>query len=205
MLLVLVGLTAAVVTGWLLGGSLTRLAAQPVRSARLLQAALAAQLVGAVVPGGYVVGLAGSAVLVALAVRRDRRLPGMRLVGLGLALNAVVVGLNGAMPVTAAAAERAGLDLTRIAAGADPRHELAVPETRLPWLGDVLPLPWPGWPEVVSAGDVVLLAGLGWLVVAGMRRAPRRYVVPAAPAPGVSPGHIGPTAPSPQRAAARTR
>jgi hypothetical protein len=51
----------------------------------------------------------------------------------------------------------------------DRRHELEGPRTRLRPLGDVIPVPLPLRPEVVSPGDVLVAAGLGQLVVLGMR------------------------------------
>ena len=44
--------------------------------------------------------------------------------------------------------------------------------TTLRWLGDVIPVPLPVRPEVVSPGDVLIAAGLGEFVLLGMR--PRR-------------------------------
>ncbi len=176
MSLVVVSLALALGTGKLLGGSLTRLAGLPWRGWPLLAAALAVELTGSVTGGRwYAASLAlGAAVMLAF-LARNRAVPGVPLVCLGLLLNAAVVAANGAMPVSRPAAAAAGVDLREVAAGADPRHEISGTGTRMRGLGDVLPIPVPGRPEVASPGDAVTALGLALLVVAGMRRAPVRY------------------------------
>jgi Family of unknown function (DUF5317) len=169
-----VALLVAVVAGWLTGGSLERLGALPLQSRRLVWSAFVVQAVATVVGGPvYPVGLAVSAVLVAWFLARNRGVRGTGLVALGLMSNALVVGLNGAMPVSVEAAGRAGTTTQHILIGDDPRHELADHSTRLRWLGDVIPVRAPRRPEVVSPGDVLLAAGLAQLVLLGMRTGPR--------------------------------
>lgn len=169
MTLVLVVLAVALAIGWLRGGSLDRLGALPVRSRRLVVAALVAQLIGTVVGGpAYAVGLVLSALLVALFLVRNRGIRGTGLVALGLVANALVVGANGAMPVSAEAADRAGVGIGDLLTGDDGRHELAQASTRLRPLGDEIPVPLALRPEVVSIGDVLVAAGLGQLVALGM-------------------------------------
>ena len=181
MSLVVVVLVVALVVGRLCGGSLERLGGLDLRRRRLVVAALAAQAVGAVVGGPFHgLGLVVSAALAAGFLAANRGIRGPGLVALGLGANALVVALNGAMPVGAAAAARAQVPLQDVAAGLDGRHEVAGPQTRLRWLGDVVPLPLPGRPEVVSPGDVLVAAGLGQLVVVGMvtRRRPEPHLDP---------------------------
>ena len=169
MSLVVAVLLAALVVGRLCGGSVERLGGLHMRRRRLVVAALLTQAVGAVVGGpAYPAGLAGSALLVAAFLVANRGVRGTGLVALGLAANALVVGLNGAMPVSATAAARAQVPVREVEAGRDSRHELQTPRTRLPWLGDVVPVLLPVRPEVVSPGDVLVAAGLGQLVVLGM-------------------------------------
>ena len=169
MSLVVVVLAVALLVGRLSGGSLERLGALPLRSLGLVGGALAAQLLGTLVGGpAYPVGLAVSAGLVVAFLARNRRVRGTGLVALGLLANAVVVTANGAMPVSPQAADRAGVGVLEALVG-DQRHELEGPRTRLRALGDVIPVPLPLRPEVVSAGDVLVAAGLGQLVVTGMR------------------------------------
>ena len=173
--MVAVALAAAVVSGWLTGGSLERLARLHLPRAGLVPAAVGVQALGllagyAGLPPGpsYAAGLAVSALLVGTFLARARGVPGLGLVALGLGLNAVVVAANGAMPVSAVAAARAGAEDAALAA--DLRHEPLDGRTRLPLLADVVPVALPLRPEVGSAGDVLVAAGLARFVVVGMRR-----------------------------------
>jgi hypothetical protein len=169
MSLVVVVLVAALLLGWATGGTLERLGSMELRSLRLVAAALAAQLLGSVVGGPvYPVGLVASAALVLAFLARNRRARGTGLVAIGLLANALVVAANGAMPVSPQAADRAGVGVLEVLTG-DRRHELEGPDTRLRALGDVVPVPLPWRAEVVSAGDVLVAAGLGQLVFLGMR------------------------------------
>ena len=169
MSLVVAVLLVALLVGRLCGGSLERLGGLDLRLRRLVAAALLCQVLGAVVGGpAHAAGLAASAALAAAFLGVNRGVRGTGLVALGLAANALVVGVNGAMPVSAAAAARAHVPLGDVAAGLDGRHELEGPRTRLALLGDRVPVLLPLRPEVVSAGDVLVAAGLGQLVVLGM-------------------------------------
>lgn len=177
--LVVVVLLVAVGIGLLRGGGLEHLGGLPLRSRRLVAAALVVQLAGGLVGGVtgdsvYVVALAVSALLVAAFLARNRGLPGSALVALGLLANVLVVGANGAMPVSLAAAARAGVPVAELGLADDARHEPVTPATRLRLLGDVVPVPLPLRPEVVSPGDVLVAAGLGQLVVLAMAGTRRR-------------------------------
>jgi hypothetical protein len=179
--LVLVVLLCAVLVGRVCGGSLDGLGALDLRRRRLVVAALGAQALGAVVGGPvYALGLAGSAALVGAFLVANRGVRGTGLVALGLGANALVVALNGAMPVSPDAAARAGVVLDGVAAGLDSRHEVADDGTRLSLLGDVVPVLLPLRPEVVSPGDVLVASGLAQLVVVGMRAGRTPVRVPAA-------------------------
>ena len=169
MSLVLVVLLCALLVGRLCGGSLERLGALELRRRRLVVAALGLQALGAVVGGpAYALGLAGSAALVTAFLVVNRGVRGTGLVALGLGANALVVALNGAMPVSPDAAARAEVPLDDVAAGSDSRHVVSDGSTRLPLLGDVVPVLLPLRPEVVSPGDVLVASGLAQLVVVGM-------------------------------------
>ncbi len=171
MVFAVVVLLVAVAVGYGAGGGLDRLGRLSLRHARLVVAAVVLQLAGGLVGGpAYPVGLAGSALLVAAFLAGNRGVRGTGLVALGLLSNALVVGLNGAMPVSTEASGRAGITTQDILSGSDPRHALAGPQTRLRLLGDVIPVLLPAHPEVVSAGDVLVAAGLAQLVLVGMTR-----------------------------------
>ncbi|MCU1595945.1 MAG: hypothetical protein JWO12_3337 [Frankiales bacterium] len=171
MLFALVVLLVAVGVGYTAGGRLDGLSTLNLRRSWVVAAAVVVQLVGGLVGGAaYPLGLAASALLVGYWLTANRGVRGTGLVALGLLSNALVVGINGAMPVRGEALGRARLSTQDILSGEDPRHELAGPATHLLALGDVIPVLLPVHPEVVSVGDVLVAAGLAQLVVVGMRR-----------------------------------
>src|SRR5689334_3128676 len=160
------------------GGRLSRLADNTLTGLHWLAAAAIGQLLGALFGGtAYPVGLIGSAVCIAVFLRLNLKHPGVGLLALGFFSNALVVALNGAMPVSLRALERAGVGDASIT---DARHELSHATTRLPWLGDVVPVALPGLGQAISPGDVLIAAGAGLLLYAGMGANGR---VPAATAP----------------------
>ena len=172
MVLAVCAVLVAVLLGLVLGGSVDRLGRLALRKRPLVWAAAVAQLVGVVVGGPvYPVALAASALLIGAFLALNRGVRGTGLLALGLLSNAVVVGLNGAMPVSLAAAARADVTTQDLRSGDDPRHEPAGRGTTLRGLGDVIPVPAPVRPEVVSPGDVLVAAGLAQLVLVGMRPA----------------------------------
>ncbi len=199
--LVLAVLAVGLLLGRLRGGSLDRLGTVDLRRRALVVAALVVQLAGTVIGGPvFPVGLVVSALLVTAFLLANRGLRGTGLVALGLLANALVVGANGAMPVSEAASARAGVQDPRD--GLDLRHEPAGAGTRLALLGDVVPVPLPLRPEVVSPGDVLVAAGLGQLVVLGMsgRGMPGRGVPGrGVSGRGVSVGAGPPARPRPRR------
>lgn len=187
--LVLVTLVLAVAAGRALGGRLRRLEHLPYRGVPLLVGAVLALVAGSVLTLAglparpvYALGLVVAGGLALAFCRDSRAVHGVGLVAAGLLLNALMVLLNGGMPVSSAAAERAGVD-ARLAA-ADPRHVPVDSRTRLRPLADVIPAPLPFWPDVVSVGDVLVAAGLGQLVATGMLR--RTVPPPGSPPAGAA-------------------
>lgn len=163
----MVATALALLAGLGCGGRLAALERVPLRGWPLLAGAAVAQLLGVVLgvlgapPGpAYAAGLGASAALVAAFLAANRDLAGTGLIALGLGLNAVVIAANGAMPVSAPAAVRAGVGADAVA---DRRHEPATNHTRLALLGDIVPAPLPVRPEVISPGDVGVAAGLAQL------------------------------------------
>lgn len=147
------------------GGSLKKLAETSFRQVWLLVAGAVISVAAAFLDRPWF-GAAGGAVIsvvvlisVVVFLVVNRHLPGMGIAGLGLALNTVVIVANGAMPVSEDAARianaRGSLDEPGV------RHEVMGPDTDLAWLADRIPLP--GARIVLSAGDVVLAAGIGRL------------------------------------------
>lgn len=165
MLLALILVVLAAAIGLLRGGSLATLADTKFRWAPVLFAALIVQLGFDLWDPPWLSDAGGLAVLlashvtVALFFALNWRLPGMSLAAAGFLLNVVVIAANGAMPVSQRAVELAGLE------NFDEfgiKHERLEEGTALPWLADVIPFPRTG--VIISAGDVLLATGIGWLV-----------------------------------------
>lgn len=158
-----VGVVAAVY-GLIRGGSLDSLAATHFRFLWLLFAGLVVQVgfdlwnPGWLTETGDLVILVLSNLAVAAFLVLNRSLPGMWLAATGLLLNALVITLNQGMPVSDESLELAGLSLSEYGI----KHEPLGPNTSLPWIADVIPLP--GLKKVLSIGDLFLAAGIGWLV-----------------------------------------
>ncbi len=172
LVLLLVGvLVLAVVVGLVFGGSLTNLAELSFRWWPLALIGLALQFVPAGSHMWAVALLILSYVVLTAFVAVNLRLPGMWLIALGFVLNIVVIGANAGMPVADGALRTAygrgyAEQRRELASGAGgAKHHLQRPSDRLIALADVIPV---GAPVriVTSAGDLLSLAGAGWLVAA---------------------------------------
>ncbi len=149
------------------GNPLGQLAPVRLRGEAALLGLLAAQailplvrLTGTPAQAAYWLWLATFPLLVAIAWR-NRALPGMVVVALGLALNLLVIGINGGMPVMGSAAVAAGLRGQLTLPAGDFIHLVGTSATRLPWLADVMALPGPPSLRFVpSPGDLLLYAGV---------------------------------------------
>ncbi|HWA67574.1 MAG TPA: DUF5317 domain-containing protein [Mycobacteriales bacterium] len=176
MALVLVVVVAAGVVATLTRGEWRGFAELQLRAKSLVVAAVAVQVAGAALADHtghgwcYSVGLATSAACALGFCLANLRVAGIPLVAAGLVLNALVVARNGAMPVSIVAAHRAGVSILSIATGNDPRHTIAGIGSVWRSLGDVIPVPFPVAPEVVSPGDVLVAAGLAEFIVMTSRR-----------------------------------
>jgi hypothetical protein len=157
----------AILISYLRGGRLSRIANSDLRMSWLLFAGLFLQLgvdlaatrVGFGGAGAYGVLLASQVFVLGWVLANWWR-PGMVLIGLGLLMNAVVIGANGAMPVDRGAIQ--SLDIGDDVEVHPGKHVEADDDTRLRWLADVYPLP--PIRTIVSLGDMVLAAGLVPLV-----------------------------------------
>jgi hypothetical protein len=177
-LLVLLVLVLAAASALATGGRFGRLAGNTLTGLHWLAAAAIGQLLGSAFGGtAYPVGLIGSAVCIAVFLRLNLRHAGVGLLALGFFSNALVVALNGAMPVSLRALARVGIGDAVLT---DPRHEVMDAGTRLRWLGDVVPVALPRIGQAVSPGDVLIAAGAGLLIYTGMGALGR---VPAEVAP----------------------
>jgi hypothetical protein len=154
------------------GGSLSRLAAVRVRGLWLAVAALVLQVlvisVFTSLPRDVAVaGHLASYVLLAVVLWRNRALAGVPLVALGVAANAVTIAVNGGtLPASTGALRAAGIHLRP---GFDNSGLVAHPH--LAWLGDTMVTPaWLPMRNMLSIGDLLLLAGAAVLVVVATRR-----------------------------------
>lgn len=168
-------LLLALAVGAALGGRVSGLSRLPMRHLPWLGAAFACQLAGALATDvtPHQLALLASAALAARFAAGNLHMAGVPLAAAGLLLNALVMAVNGGMPVSEHAAARAGVPLER---PSEAGRLTAGPDTRLDWFAESLPVPLPLRPEVDSPGDLLVAAGVGLLVVDGMLRdrGPRR-------------------------------
>lgn len=176
-------IAAALVVAVIVGGDVRRLSHIRVQHPELLIGAFGLKIVVALLglaQSELVVNIArplnivGAALLLAV-VWFNRRIPGALLFGAGLALNlAAIVSYAGRMPVVLPR----GIDplSARLAAlrnGLDPLHVL-LPQPYGPWfIGDIFSIPSPiGRSSLVSIGDILMAAGIVWLIVQCSQRVP---------------------------------
>jgi hypothetical protein len=145
------------------GAPLARLANVRIRHQWLLWAALADQIVViSVLPASNPTVLAVAHVASYLAAGAclvaNRRLAGGRLIGLGGALNGLVICLNGGTLPASASAVRAA---EQVADTGRFTNSEVLADPRLPWLGDVFATPaWLPGTNVFSVGDLAIWIGL---------------------------------------------
>ncbi|TMK96151.1 MAG: hypothetical protein E6G40_13440 [Actinobacteria bacterium] len=184
MLLIAGAIVAGTLAGLALGGSLRTLSEIRLRWWPLALLGLALQLLPASAASGsdhaIAVGLliASYAVLLVF-VAANIRLAGFVLIAIGFALNLFVISLNGGMPVSRTALQRAygpsyRATLAELTAGGGAKHHLARRDDVLLPLSDVIPL---GGPIhlVLSAGDVFFFLGVTWVIAAGTKGPPGRH------------------------------
>ncbi len=159
---------AGLVAGLAAGGRFVRLLEVRFRWPLLVVAAYVVKEAGVlftplatspVAPWLYVVALAA---LVGWTLWHRRRLPGIEVVALGMAMNLLVVLANlGHMPVSRALADRGPREL--LVRGVLGQYVLAGHGTRLDWLGDWIELPGALGrllPQAYSPGDLVAALGM---------------------------------------------
>lgn len=183
MLLALLVMTIAAVAALAAGGRLSNLADLHFAGVRWLAVAVCAQIVGALLGGtAYPLCLLVSAALVSVFLGGNWHQPGVALLAAGFTANALVVLLNGAMPVSTSALAKAGIDTTAAELALDPRHEPATDTTVLGWLGDTIPVALPGLGQAISPGDLLVAAGAGLMIFTALRPAERaRTGIPDSP------------------------
>jgi hypothetical protein len=166
----------AVVAGFLAHGSLAALSQLRIRWAGLAIVGLVMQVV--LPPGSWpLILLLCSFLLLGIFALRNIELAGFPAIGVGIALNLLVIAVNQGMPVTAAAIRASGQadTLQALVAERAPKHHLAGPDDQLLFLGDVMGLPQPVG-QAISVGDLFTYGGVAWLVFAGMTGRTRSIV-----------------------------
>jgi len=177
----LYALGVGILAGYVLHGQLRRLPSLPFRALWLIPLALLIQLlifplfsgrplISAATPTLHLLSYA----ILFLWLLLNLSVRPVWAIGLGALLNAVVVLANaGYMPSSATALERAGLGSVAAALLVERTYGNVVlmgADSRLDVLGDWFFVPsWIPGATAFSIGDVLILAGLVWLVVRGMR------------------------------------
>lgn len=162
------------------GGSLRNLESERLRGERLLFTVLPLQIVWPKIAGfagfsckiSLAVWLLMMVMLIVVLVLNAPRRWVVTVAAVGIALNALVISLNGAMPVSLrSVSEIGGSRADAVATMRDNcLHEVLDGGTRLASLGDVIAVPGPEWQRsVVSGGDLLLALGLGGWIFVGCR------------------------------------
>jgi MFS family permease len=150
------GVVAGIAAAIAFGGDWRRLATFSLRFWPLLAVAYVIRLIASFNSSAplsiYLVALAGIAAVAAL----NWRLPGASLIAIGTAMNVFVIALNSGMPYDAATVTAVGAPLPT-----DSLHTLMGPGTRLPFLGDIVPVGLVR--SVYSVGDFLIALG-GFLI-----------------------------------------
>jgi Family of unknown function (DUF5317) len=167
---------AALAVAVIIGGDVRRLSQLRIRHIELLIAAFAAKVSVALlgtthaqvaVNAARPLNVIGAVLLLAV-VWFNRRIPGAILFGSGLALNLIVIlAFGGRMPVLVPRdidPNSAALAILRD--GLDPLHVALLHPQGLWFIGDILAIPGiGGHASLVSVGDVLMAAGIAWLIV----------------------------------------
>ena len=142
------------------GGRLARLAELDLKATWTVLVAAAVQVaVTSVYRTGYTLDLVLHAATYGLVIWfliANRRIVGLPLLSLGVALNTIAIASNGGvMPATRTALRIAGIDTS-----GGYSNSAAVDHPKLQVLGDIIPVPGP-WPigNVLSIGDLLIFAG----------------------------------------------
>jgi hypothetical protein len=170
------GVLLALLIGLLAGGRMHNLDRVDLRAPWLLILAFPIQAVVVKVPADKAPWLAPAApflvvlsyLVLIYALARNWHLWGLRIALLGIALNFLVVAANGGLMPTSIAAVRAvgaGELADQLESGRYGKNAVLTSDTRLPFLADVHPLPWPyPRPCVISVGDVFITIGLALFI-----------------------------------------
>ena len=186
-------IAAALAIAVLIGGDVRRLSQLRIHHIELLLAAFAVKVIVAVLgttQSHFAVNVARplnviGAILLLAVVWFNRRIPGSLLFGAGLTLNlAAILAFGGRMPVLLPRdADPNSPILAVLKGGLDPLHVALEHHQGLWFIGDVFGIPGiGGHSSLVSVGDLLMAAGVAWLIIRCSQRSPD-----ARPAYGPSP------------------
>ena len=176
-------IAGALAVAVLIGGDVRRLSQLRLRHLELLLAAFAAKIsvallgtthAAAAVTAARPLNVIGAGLLLAV-VWFNRRIPGAILFGAGLTLNLIVIlAVGGRMPVLLPRdIDPNSAVLAVLKGGLDPLH-VALPHPQGLWfLGDIFAIPGiGGHASLVSIGDLLMAAGVAWLIIRCSQREP---------------------------------
>ena len=176
-------IAAALAIAVLIGGDIRRLSQLRLKHLELLLAAFAAKIsvallgtthAAAAVNAARPLNVIGAVLLLAV-VWFNRRIPGAILFGAGLTLNLIVIiAFGGRMPVLLPGdIDPNSAVLAVLRGGLDPLHVALQHPQGLWFLGDILAIPgFGGHASLVSIGDLLMAAGVAWLIIRCSQREP---------------------------------
>ena len=176
-------IAAALVIAVLIGGDVRRLSQLRIRHIEMLLAAFASKVAVAVLGTAHTqiavtaarpLNVIGAVLLVAV-VWFNRRIPGALIFGAGLTLNLIViVAFGGRMPVLLPHdADPTSPVLAVLRSGLDPLHVALDHPQGLWFIGDIFNIPSiGGHSSLVSIGDLLMAAGVAWLIIRCSQRSP---------------------------------
>jgi hypothetical protein len=156
----------------LTGGRLRRLSELRLRGVWTAPLALALQvLIITVAPSGHpqlhIAVHIATYVMIGAFLAANHRVPGVTTVGIGAAMNALTIVVNGGVMPAAATAQR----LVGLTEGGGFHNAGLLAHPHLLWLGDIIPVPGP-IPNVLSIGDCIIFAGMLLVLHRACRKAP---------------------------------
>ena len=177
-----VAIVVGLAVGLLRGGRFGNLGDAAFRLWPLLVLGIVVQGAAAFTGDGAVAVIVVSYVLLLVFCAVNLGHAGMGVVLVGIALNLVVIGINGGMPVRRDAIVAAGIadheEVPQLEFGA--KRHLESGDDRLTFLGDIVPVP--GVHEVLSFGDLAMSVGVAAVLANLMRTRQRQSWEGSAPA-----------------------
>jgi len=176
-------IAAALVIAVVIGGDVRRLSQLKIRHLELLLGAFAVKVAVAILGTTHsplAVSVARplnviGAILLLAVVWFNRRIPGALLFGAGLSLNLIVIlAFGGRMPVLLPHdVDPNSPVLALLRGGLDPLHVALTQPQGLWFIGDIFAIPGlGGHSSLVSIGDLLMAAGVAWLIIRCSQRAP---------------------------------